>query len=110
MSTGFRIGKGGQNVDKEGRYISHIPKWPGWETNLLCDNCGRTRMDARIYRVRVSRTQWGWLDGRKEPSPRTLKRAAATDKTAVSMDVLLCEVCLAYLKERGPQNAGTKIY
>lgn len=104
-----RIGKGGHRVDKNGRFLTHKRKWKGWYDNTICDNCGRTRDDARIYQCCISRIQWEWLDGEKEPTRRTLNKPITADKTIPTKFVKICEVCAAFLKERGPYNEKTKI-
>jgi len=61
--------------------------WAGWDEAEFCDNCGRHRNDARLYKKKVPYFIW-------EKTPWEVY-----DRKSIS--VILCEVCVAFLNEKG---------
>lgn len=63
-------------------------RWDGWDDVTVCDNCGRKRQEARIYLNRkIDYYVW-------EREPYEIHKR---DK----INVNICEVCLAFVEERG---------
>lgn len=104
MAYGIKRGAKGQRINSKNQ-LQSIRKWPGWDEFTLCDNCGKTRDEVRIYHARVSRVQWEWMGGIQNQT-----KQATGDTTPCNYSADICEVCWAYLKERGPQNGKERIW
>jgi len=83
-----RINDFKREVKKASRRSGIAKKWAGWNDVSVCDNCGRTRQEARIYKNK--RIPYYIVE--REPNE-------VHERQDVQMD--LCEICLAFVEEQG---------
>ena len=76
-----------KRLQREADNHSMRKRWSGWSDAEFCDNCGTARTDARLYKMRVPYYIW-----EREP-------LEIFDRQDI--EVFLCEVCEAYMRERG---------
>ena len=90
-------------LDKQGRKKTSLQwkRWSGWDKFDQCENCGKKRQEAKLYNCKLTANQWNWLGGVTQTGMNT---AFTDDETEMKkwMKRDLCEICIIYLKERGP--------
>lgn len=92
-------------LDKMGRHKgSSVVRWSGWNKFTCCDNCGKNRTETRIHKVKMNEDQWLWMGGKASPDAPVVPTVNLGMNRTITVD--LCEVCLFYVKERGPQYAN----
>ena len=89
MMLGYRSPIEIRRKMRDAKRRSGLPKkWANWNSVEFCDNCGRNRIEARIYPdYKVPYYIW-------EHTPWEI-----TKQEFIRAD--LCEVCIAFLNERG---------
>lgn len=89
MKINYRSKTEIKRLERKSRRRSGIAKhWNDWDSVRVCDHCGRTRQEARIYhKKRIESYVW-------EQEPHEIHK-----RQKVEVDI--CEVCLAFVDERG---------
>lgn len=66
---------------------SYRVRWTGWSDAEFCDNCGRSRNEARLYKQKIPYFIW-------EREPLELHKRE-------DVEAYLCEICIAFIEEQG---------